>query len=121
MKPLKIGIVGPCAAGKSTLKSGLTNEIFIPKQIAQEHSYVPDMWKRLTNPDVLIYLDVSYPITKIRRKLTWTENEYMIQVNRLQNARENADLYINTDHTTPNEVLELVLAFLDEFHSTSTD
>ena len=115
MKPLKIGVVGPCASGKSTLKSGLSKTEFITVQIAQEHSYVHDMWRRLTNPDVLIYLDVSYPVTKTRRKLYWTEKEYLIQVNRLNNARENADLYINTDNISPSEVLDKVNEFLDGY------
>jgi len=29
----------------------------------QEHSYVKDMWLRLTNPDVLVFLDASYTST----------------------------------------------------------
>ncbi len=61
MKPL-IGVVGPCAAGKTTLVSGLRQAGYEVRHIAQEHSYVADMWKRLTNPDILIYLHVSYPL-----------------------------------------------------------
>jgi guanylate kinase len=113
MKPQIIGIVGPCAAGKTTLISGLTKFGYKGKQIAQEHSYVVDMWKRLTNPDVLIYLDVSYPLTLVRKKLTWSEQEYESQLRRLQHAKENADLYLNTDQLSPGEVLESVLAFLE--------
>lgn len=113
MKPQIIGIVGPCAAGKTTLISGLTKFGYKGKQIAQEHSYVVDMWKRLTNPDVLIYLDVSYPLTLVRKKLTWSEQEYESQLQRLQHAKENADLYLNTDQLSPGEVLESVLAFLE--------
>ena len=53
----KIGVVGPCAAGKTTLIAGLRNHGYTAKHIAQEHSYVPAMWQLLTNPDILIYLD----------------------------------------------------------------
>jgi len=115
MKQLKIGVVGPCAAGKTTLIAGLKQRGYIGKHIAQEHSGVADMWQRLTHPDVLIYLDVSYPLTLIRRNMNWTEQEYDEQVNRLRHARQYADLYLKTDDLTIQEVLSLVLSFLESF------
>jgi deoxyadenosine/deoxycytidine kinase len=111
---MKIGIVGPCASGKTTLVSGLAQHGFAPRHIAQEHSYVADMWKRITNPDLLIYLDVSYPLTLQRRKMDWTEKEYAEQLYRLRHARQHADLYLLTDHLSPDEVLQQVLAFIKE-------
>lgn len=114
MNNLKLGIVGPCAAGKSTLIAGLSQHGLLGKHIAQEHSYVPDMWLRLTHPDLLIYLDVSYPITLQRRKLNWTLAEYEEQVHRLRHARLHANLYLNTDALSPQEVLQSVLSFLGE-------
>jgi deoxyadenosine/deoxycytidine kinase len=113
MSDLKIGIVGPCAAGKSTLIAGLRQRGYQAKHIAQEHSYVPDMWKRLTNPDVLIYLDVSYPVTLQRRALDWTESEYLIQVNRLAHARQHADLWIDTDSLKPEDIIERVIQWIE--------
>jgi hypothetical protein len=107
-----IGVVGPCAAGKSTLIAGLKNCGFNARHIAQEHSHVPDMWHRLTNPRLLIYLDVSFPVSLERRKLNWTLEEYSDQVNRLRHARQHADFYINTDPCTIQEVLGRVLSFL---------
>jgi len=112
MKPNIIGVVGPCAAGKTTLISALEERAYVVKHIAQEHSYVADMWRRLTNPDLLIYLDVSYALTLERRKINWTEKEYENQLHRLRHAREHADLYIKTDDWTQEEVLNKVLAFL---------
>lgn len=107
-----IGIVGPCASGKTTLTMGLKQLGYEARPIAQEHSYVPYMWQRLTKPDVLIYLSVSYPLTIERRKLDWTQNEYAEQLHRLRHARDHADLYIDTDTLTPEEVLEHALSFL---------
>lgn len=107
-----IGIVGPCGAGKSSLVAGLKSNGYQPRHIAQEHSYVPDMWRRLTNPDVLVYLDVSYENTVVRRKLDWTYEEYLVQVHRLRHARENADLYIDTNNMTIEQVLLKVLEFV---------
>jgi len=56
---LLLAVVGPCAAGKSTLIEGLRQHGYQARHVAQEHSYVPEMWKLLTSPDYLIYLDVS--------------------------------------------------------------
>jgi hypothetical protein len=109
----KLGIVGPCASGKTTLIAGLEERGYEARHIAQEHSYVADMWKRLTNPDILIYLHVSYPLTLERRKMNWTEAEYQTQLHRLRHAREHADLFIDTDLIGPNEVLQKVLAYLE--------
>ena len=110
-KPL-IGVVGPCASGKSTLIAGLTNLGYRTRHIAQEHSYVKDMWQRLTNPDILIYLDVAYPTTCQRRKLDWTEADWQEQQHRLSHARANADLYLDTDKLSIEEVLNQANEFI---------
>jgi len=114
MKSSTIGVVGPCAAGKSTLIQRLRALGYQAKHIAQEHSYVPRMWQRLSKPDILVYLDVSYPLTIQRKNLDWTVNEYLEEIHRLRHAREHAHLYINTDALSPEDVLERVLLFLKE-------
>lgn len=100
-----IGIVGVCASGKTTLKNGLSELGFNCRHIAQEHSYVPDMWKRLTHPDILIYLETSYETTIVRKSLNWTREEYAEQLYRLRNAIENAQIIINTDELTPQQLV----------------
>lgn len=112
-----IGIVGPCAAGKSTLAAGLEKMGYQARGIAQEHSFAPEMWLRITNPDVLIYLDVSYENTIHRRQLDWTEDEYAEEVHRLRNARANADLYLDSDPLTIDEVLDQAVRFLENFEA----
>lgn len=107
-----IGVVGPCAAGKSTLIAGLGAHGFRARHIAQEHSYVPDMWQRLTRPDILIFLDVSFPVACQRRKLEWSEADYAEQQRRLSHARAHAHLYLDTTRLNPKQVLEQVLDFL---------
>ena len=107
-----LGIVGPCGAGKTTLIQGLQAYHIPTRHIAQEHSYVGTMWKRITNPDLLIFLDASYPETVRRRNLNWTEEEYQEQHRRLANARENCNLYIFTDGLSPEQVVQRVLAYL---------
>jgi hypothetical protein len=115
MRPLKIGVVGPCASGKSTLVKSLRSYGYDAKHIAQEHSYVKDMWLRLTNPEILIYLDVSYPLTLIRRQMSWSEKEYQIQLERLRHARQHADCVIHTDCLSIDEVLKNSLEFIDNY------
>jgi guanylate kinase len=110
-KPL-IGVVGPCASGKSTLIAGLTHLGYRTRHIAQEHSYVMDMWQRLTNPDILIFLDVAYPTTCQRRKLDWTELDWQEQQHRLSHAKAHADLYLDTDKLSIEEVLDKAIEFI---------
>lgn len=114
-KKLLVGVVGPCGAGKSTLVNGLGKSGISARHIAQEHSYVPDMWLRLTNPDILVFLDASYSIATNRRKLNWLESEYAEQVRRLSHARAHATLYIQTDALTPEQILMKVMDFLDSY------
>jgi deoxyadenosine/deoxycytidine kinase len=108
-----IGVVGACGAGKSSLVAGLKAHGYLVRHIAQEHSYVPDMWKRLTNPDILIYLDVTYENTIQRRKLDWTNEEYTEQLRRLVHARQHADLNLDTNSLTIAEVLDAALSFIN--------
>jgi len=110
-----IGVVGPCGSGKTTLVKELNKLGYMAKQISQEHSYVPDMWKKLSNPDVLIYLDVSYVNTVIRKNINWTEKEFKIQGARLKHAYNNADLVICTDKLSINGVLFRVLEFVGAY------
>lgn len=112
MGKVTIGLVGPCAAGKSTLAARLKALGYPARHIAQEHSYVPYMWKRMADPDVLIFLDVSFENTLVRRKLDWTRSEYEEQLRRLRHARQYADLIIRTDDLNPDDVLQIILAFL---------
>jgi hypothetical protein len=107
-----VGVVGPCASGKSTLITGFNLTHIRFRHIAQEHSYVANMWQRLTNPDVLIFLDASYPITIRRRNLNWTVEEYQEQHRRLMHARSHADCYILTDDLSPEEVRDRVIECL---------
>jgi deoxyadenosine/deoxycytidine kinase len=108
-RPL-IAIVGPCASGKSLLVQALRERGYNAREVAQEHSYVPDMWQQITQPDTLIYLDVSWEIARQRRPTDAGEHWWIEQAHRLRHARQYADLYIRTDDLTPQEILDEVLA-----------
>jgi nicotinamide riboside kinase len=109
-----LGIVGPCSAGKSTLINQLRESGYNCKHIAQEHSFVPDMWQKLVNPRALIYLDVSYETSMSRRKLNLTPLEFQEQENRLSHARDHAQIYVDTNPLTIGEVFHTVVESLNE-------
>jgi molybdopterin-guanine dinucleotide biosynthesis protein len=101
-----IGIIGVCASGKTTLIAGLSARGYNCRHIAQEHSYVADMWKRITDPDILIFLEVAYETTLLRKNLNWTLKEYQEQVYRVRNAYEKADIHIKTDNMSPGQLID---------------
>lgn len=109
-----VGIVGPCAAGKSTLIKEITKLGITAKHIAQEHSFVPDMWERLTSPDILIFLDVSFEESMNRRKQNWLPKDYDEQHHRLRHARQHASFYLNTTDLSPEDVLNNVLHYIEQ-------
>jgi deoxyadenosine/deoxycytidine kinase len=109
-----IGVVGPCGAGKTTLIEALDSLGYTTRHIAQEHSYVKDMWQRISNPDVLIFLQASFPIASQRKGKTfhWSEADYKEQQRRLAHACEHANFLIDTDDLSAQEVLDQVLTFI---------
>jgi deoxyadenosine/deoxycytidine kinase len=109
-----IAVVGPCAAGKSSLVKGLKARGYNARCVAQDHSYVPDMWRRITNPDLLIYLDVELNTIAQRRRISWGERYLNDERHKLRHARQHCDLYLHTDALTEEEVLRQVLSFLNE-------
>lgn len=108
-----IAVVGVCASGKSTLVRGLQARGWNARHVVQEHSYVPDMWQRVTRPDLLICLDASLEIIRQRRcdpeMPAWLIGS---ERHRLRHAFERCDLYILTDTLSQDQVLERVLDFL---------
>ena len=112
VKP-KIAVVGPCGAGKSTVVQTLKVEGYNIRSVGQEHSYVADMWAKLTKPDILIYLDVSLPAIQQRRQISWGQKRLDELRHRLRHARIHCHLYINTDELLPDEVAERIRQFVE--------
>jgi cytidylate kinase len=107
-----IAIAGPCGAGKTTLAHGLEQAGYRARAIAQEHSFVPDLWRRFAAPDLLIFLQASRAVGAARRRLDWTDAEWQEQQRRLEHARQHADLYLDTDDLGIEQVLERCLVYL---------
>jgi deoxyadenosine/deoxycytidine kinase len=106
-----IGIVGACGSGKSTLLAALEKHGYRCRHIAQEHSYVKQMWQIITKPNILIFLDCSFENCTQRRKLNWLISDYEEQQKRLSHAREHANLIIDTNKFNEDEVLMQVLNY----------
>ncbi len=113
-KPV-IHIVGVCGSGKSTLARHLNLRGYEARQISQEHSGVPDLWRWRRTPDALIYLDASNE--QIRQRYPWLNltDAYLGQERiRLAHARDHADCYLFTDGLTPEQVAEKALICLEK-------
>ncbi len=110
---LRVAVVGPCASGKSTLTAALRAAGYEARQPAQEHSYVPDMWRRLVDPDVLIYLDISYEAL-LERRPHFGERAYLEREKaRLAHARAHADLVVDTSALAAEAVAAQVMSLLE--------
>ena len=113
---LRVAVVGPCSAGKSTLIPVLAAAGYEARQPAQEHSFVPDMWQRITKPDILIYLDVSYQAARRRRPYIDGGHQRLAdQHARLAHARLHCDFYMDTSDLSPAEVSLAVLNYVQEW------
>lgn len=111
--PLRVAVVGPCVSGKSELVNALRASGYEARHVAQEHSYVPYMWERLSRPDALIFLDVDYEAARARRPyINWGPERLEEQATRLAHARTHCDLYVDTSRLSKEEVRERVLQFL---------
>jgi deoxyadenosine/deoxycytidine kinase len=111
-KEMRIAIVGPCAAGKSTLVRNLKARGYDAEECCQEHSQVQVMWQRIARPDILIYLDASLRTIRQRLDVNW-EQSYVDEMNRrLTHARAHAHCFVDTSPLTPEQVCDRVSEFL---------
>lgn len=104
-------VVGPCAAGKSTLAKNLRALGFRARPIAQEHSGITHLWRK-NNAKVMIYLDVDLPNVHRRGRPNFPAWIHETQKQRLTEARQAADLYLDTVNLAIPDVLAATLAFL---------
>jgi hypothetical protein len=107
----KIVVVGPCAAGKSTLVTALRELGYDAHVSGQEHSEIAMLWQH-SQPDVLIALGVDMSAVRDRRGGSWPEWLHDLQVRRLAAASRAANLAIDTTELSPQSVVDRVVAYL---------
>ncbi|NLT73104.1 MAG: hypothetical protein GXX94_02770 [Chloroflexi bacterium] len=112
--PGRIAVVGPCGAGKSELVRRLRAQSIDARQCGQEHSLVPDMWRWISRPQVLIYLDAPDGVLEKRRGVPADPAYAAEQRRRLERARAGCHLYLDTGALSREQVAERVLAALAE-------
>jgi hypothetical protein len=111
----RIIVVGPCAAGKTTLAGRLQIKQYDIHTCAQEHSHVPRLWKKYCRADVLVYLDANLnTISQRQNRSDWTQARLGEQHRRLADARLHCDFYLRTDELTREQVAARVEGFLRE-------
>lgn len=108
---MRVVVTGVCASGKTTLVARLRQLGVEAYNVAQEHSGIQGLWRK-KRPDVLVNIDATLPVIRKRRDVPWGEERLALQRERLKDARENADLYIQTDGLTREEVAAKVMDYL---------
>jgi broad-specificity NMP kinase len=109
----RIVIVGVCGSGKTVLADALVQLGYNARAMAQEHSFVPGMWRAHGQPNVLIYLDATAETINQRLgRQDWSPEALAEQHRRLADAHTYCDIYLHTDDLSEAEVLEHVVTFL---------
>ncbi len=111
----RVALVGPCGAGKSTIALRLRALGLDARMPAQEHSGVPDMWKKLLKPDYLIALDAPNEVLRQRRPGGFALHDAALaeERRRLAHAFAHADAHLDTSGLTIEQTVSWVLAWLE--------
>jgi hypothetical protein len=113
----RVAVVGVCASGKTVLVEKLRALGYDAHACAQEHSYVPHMWRLLVRPQILIYLKASLDTIRARGRTSFDTVYLQEQRHRLRHARRHCDIYVNTDDLGEQEVLRAITRTLrGQFH-----
>lgn len=110
----RILVVGPCAAGKTTLVARLRAHGLDASACAQEHSGVPYLWQ-LSKPDLVVFLDADRDTIGARRGVEWPVALDRAQRQRLARARSQADIYLDSSRLTADEVATRALALIGDW------
>ncbi len=106
-------IVGVCASGKSTLAQGLRAHGYATRSFSQEHSGSARVWRH-RKPALLVLLHCQFETIQSRRSIAWGRRAYVQQLVNLQDARQSADIVIQTDGLTPAQLIAAVVPFVDK-------
>ncbi|NMP22514.1 hypothetical protein [Sulfobacillus harzensis] len=99
-------LVGVCAAGKTTVSHILEERGIVAKAVAQEHSQVPELYRRTGS--TVVMLCASWRTVHQRRALSWDPAFYRTEWDRLRDARHHAGLIVHTDSLNPEQVADVI-------------
>jgi ABC-type cobalamin/Fe3+-siderophores transport system ATPase subunit len=120
MRP--VVVVGPCAAGKTTLVGGLRALGVEARAVAQEHSAVSRLYRQhARDGTVFVYLTADYRVLRARRPLSGGRPQYQAEWERLSDARAAAHLLVHTDGVPIATVRDRVYAFLASLEDCRSD
>ncbi len=109
----EIMIVGVCAAGKTTLVERLRGRGFKVATVSQEHSTNPYLWQR-ARPYFLVVVDCNLETARERRNSNIHPARFAGQKEKLQQAREQCDFYLQTDNLSVEESAGQIIGALQE-------
>ena len=112
---MRVVVAGVCVSGKTTLVNSLRELGIDAYNVAQEHSVIKKLWNH-KQPDILVVLDVQMKTVRQRRMVPWGEDRLALQRKRLCNAYEHADLYIQTDELSKDEIVQSVLEHIRRYN-----
>jgi len=108
---MRVVVAGVCVSGKTTLVKSLRDLGIDAHNVAQEHSVIKNLWDH-KQPDILVVLDAQMETIYQRRMVPWGEDRLAVQRKRLRDAYEHADLYIQTDELSKDEIVQQVLEYI---------
>jgi len=108
---MRVVVTGVCVSGKTTLVKSLRELGIDAYNVAQEHSTIKKLWNH-KQPDILIVLDVRLESIHQRRIVPWGDDRLAVQRQRLCDAYEHADLHIQTDELSKDEIVQCVLEYI---------
>lgn len=108
---MRVVVTGVCASGKTTLVKALQELGIDAYNVAQEHSGIKKLWNK-KNPDILVVLDVRLATIRQRRIVPWGEERLIVQRERLVDACQHANLYLQTDELSRDDVVQNVLEYI---------
>lgn len=108
---MRVVVAGVCSSGKTTLVKSLQEAGIDAYNVAQEHSGIKKLWNK-KNPDILVVLDAKLTSIRKRRIVPWGEERLVVQRERLVDAYQHADLYLQTDELSREDVVQNVLEYI---------
>lgn len=108
---MRIAVVGVCASGKTTVVRALRQAGYDAYVVGQEHSVIPDLWRR-TRPDHVVVLEADLATVRERRGPAWPEWLYRTQRQRLADARAHATVTVDTGALSVGETVNAIVAHL---------